>query len=739
MEVSYFFSVLAKRKWLLFSLMLIAAVTTAFLVGLLPKKFKSSEVISSGITDFKGVRVGEQNAFVQEFEIVNKFSNLIEYMKSRQVINAVTQKLMLHDFSKDTSNKINPFRKVDWVKAKMPQNELDGYFKHLGTVLSPENTDLRLLNTAHTIEKIVGYDYETLREKLDIKRIDKSDYLTVEFTSENPELTYFVTKTYVDEFLKFYKSKKDTSENKSVVFYNNLTDSKKKYLDSLNEARYNYAKSHGVVALVEQSQAIVSQIKELESVRNEEVKKFEAYSSSANKYKELQGPYAEYAEKDYKKNIFSNEELISIRQEMKSLSDKWVNTGMKDDRIKKQIEDLRAKQDEILTSKSITSRDEQDPVVANSNQILMKNIDAQAARDGSQNTLATLNRRINDLEGKKTKLINDNAEFGKLTQQIDIAQKEYEAAFDKKNQADVIEQSGNEESPIKIIEPAVFPEKAESNKRTLISAFAGIGAGSIGVIFLFGLAYFDRSLSSRFQYSKYIDLPLLGAINKIDPPKNNSKNNSFDAFFHNDSNKHDVEYFKESLRKIRLDIESSGAQSFLFVSLKKSEGKSFLISALAYALSLKNKKILIIDTNFKNNTLSGLSTRAFVETETNEYLPQKLNQATPLNFKFDLPKVDIIGNRGSINSPSELLSGIDFDKKIIQFKKQYDYIFLEAACLSHYADARELATVVDKVIPIFDATTQFTNDDKHQVNYLSGLNGKILGSVLNKVDIKNLD
>jgi len=253
------------------------------------------------------------------------------------------------------------------------------------------------------------------------------------------------------------------------------------------------------------------------------------------------------------------------------------------------------------------------------------------------------------------------------------------------------------------------------------------------------LAYFDRSLSSRFQYSKYIDLPLLGAINKIEPPKNNSKNNSFDAFFHNDSNKHDVEYFKESLRKIRLDIESSGAQSFLFVSLKKAEGKSFLISALAYALSLKNKKVLIIDTNFKNNTLSGLSTRAFVETETDGYFPQKMNQATSLNFKFDLPKVDIIGNRGSINSPSELLSGVDFDKKVSQFKKQYDYIFLEAACLSHYSDARELASVVDKVIPIFDATTQFTKDDKHQVNYLSGLNGKILGSVLNKMDIKNLD
>ncbi len=736
MEVSYFFSVLAKRKWLLLSLMLVSALTTAFLVGLLPKKFKSSEVISSGITDFKGVRVGEQNAFVQEFEIVNKFANLVEYMKSRQVINAVTQKLMLHDFGKDTINHVTkPFRKVDWVKAKMPQNELDQYFNNLGTTLSPENTDIRLLNTARTIEKIVGYDYETLREKIDIKRVDKSDYLTVEFTSENPELTYFVTKTYVDEFLKFFKSKKDTSENKSVVFYNNLTDNKKHYLDSLSEARYKYAKNHGVVALVEQSQAIVSQIRELETVRNEEVKKFEFYSQSAKKYEQQQKPYSEYIKSEYKTSVFSGEEIISIGKQIEKLEATWVNTGMKDANIKKQIDDLKAQRTEIIKDKSINDHGEQDPARRKNDEVFLRLADAEATRDGSQSTLATINKRISELESKKTKLINDNAEFGKLTQQIDIAQKEYEAAFDKKNQADVIEQSGNEESPIKIIEPAVFPFKAEPSKRALISAFSGIGAGTLGVVFLFGLAYFDRSLSSRFQYAKYINLPLLGALNKIEP----KKNNSFDAFFHNTNNNHDIEYFKESLRKIRLDIESSGAQSFLFVSLKKSEGKSFLISSLAYSLSLKNKKVLIIDTNFKNNTLSGLSTRAFVENDSNLNVPQHLNHPTTLNFKFDLPNVDIIGNRGSINSPSELLSGVDFDKKVNQFKKQYDYIFMEAACLSQYSDARELATVVDKVIPIFDATTQFATDDKHQVQYLVGLNGKILGSVLNKVDIKNLD
>jgi polysaccharide biosynthesis transport protein len=83
MELNYFLSVLSRRKWLLLAVMLLTAATTYFAANQLPKKYKSSAVIATGILDFKGIRVGEVNPFVQEFEIEGKFSNLTEYMKSR--------------------------------------------------------------------------------------------------------------------------------------------------------------------------------------------------------------------------------------------------------------------------------------------------------------------------------------------------------------------------------------------------------------------------------------------------------------------------------------------------------------------------------------------------------------------------------------------------------------------------------------------------------------------------------
>src|SRR6185436_3674117 len=62
--------------------------------------------------------------------------------------------------------------------------------------------------------------------------------------------------------------------------------------------------------------------------------------------------------------------------------------------------------------------------------------------------------------------------------------------------------------------------------------------------------------------------------------------------------------FRESIRKLRYEIERSGKKVFLFTSTKKGQGKTTLIMALSYSMSLSKKKVLIVDTNFCNNDLT---------------------------------------------------------------------------------------------------------------------------------------
>jgi predicted GTPase len=49
-----------------------------------------------------------------------------------------------------------------------------------------------------------------------------------------------------------------------------------------------------------------------------------------------------------------------------------------------------------------------------------------------------------------------------------------------------------------------------------------------------------------------------------------------------------------------------------------------------------------------------------------------------------------------------------------------------------------LIDYVDKVIAVFDANTNLNHLDKESINYLKSMKEKMLGAILNKVQLKDL-
>ena len=105
----------------------------------------------------------------------------------------------------------------------------------------------------------------------------------------------------------------------------------------------------------------------------------------------------------------------------------------------------------------------------------------------------------------------------------------------------------------------------------------------------------------------------------------------------------------------------------------------------------------------------------------------------------NLDNVDIIGNRGTSHSPSEFFAGRDFQNFINDLKDNYDYIFMEGASLNKYSDTRELVKFADKVVAVFSAESEIKDVDKESIDHLLSTEDKFLGSILNKIDIKNMN
>lgn len=98
-----------------------------------------------------------------------------------------------------------------------------------------------------------------------------------------------------------------------------------------------------------------------------------------------------------------------------------------------------------------------------------------------------------------------------------------------------------------------------------------------------------------------------------------------------------------------------------------------------------------------------------------------------------------IGSEGGDYTPSEVLPKDNILHHLKSLTKEFDYIFLEGPPLNDFSDSKELTQYVEGVIAVFSATDAIKQIDKQSINFFKDLNGKFCGSILNMVDLKNVN
>jgi len=193
--------------------------------------------------------------------------------------------------------------------------------------------------------------------------------------------------------------------------------------------------------------------------------------------------------------------------------------------------------------------------------------------------------------------------------------------------------------------------------------------------------------------------------------------------------------FRELLRKLRFEVENSNKSIFLFTSTEPQQGKTTLVQALAYSLSLSNKRVLIIDTNFCNNDLTvQLDAKPTLETFSMEPHEVSIERVREIVTTYSVEGIEVIGCKGGDYTPSEILPRNHLLNYLPQLKSYYDFVLLEGAPLNDYTDSKELVNYVEGVIAIFSSRLSVKQNDKESIQFLEHMNGKLLGAVLNNVN-----
>jgi succinoglycan biosynthesis transport protein ExoP len=752
MDLVHIFRILLKRLWLLITVPLITAGIAYMLLSDSEEYYSSTTQVATGITIREKVQLNEERFSPWEADL--KFNNLIQTFQSPVVVGLLSYRLILHDLESP-----------DAFRTLAQNEEFPKYFtkkdlQEAAVVFRQKLENMEVLNAFNDQDrklidllKFYGYDYNTLTEGVGIERVKNTDYIDITYLSENPQLSAFVVNTFVDEFRRYHDVMHGQRSGQSVEFFATLVDEKRKSLDEKRELLRSYLADSKVLNANLEGDSKVSQIANLEREKQDEQSK-------------LMGLELTLRDINKQLNYFKsdgagsarNTKIVELQNRLDRLNSRFIGSNMKNQQLRDSIDAVRNQIKEESARAEFGLYGSQDKIITleeNKNQTLLE-IDVSRGRIRSiEGQLGMLNAIKSDFADKKSTI-------AELEREVELASNEYTSAQEKLNAAKnvALVDTGNIHQVI-YGQPAIEPEPS---KNWIFITMAGLVSLFLSLVVVLVIEYVDLSIRTPQNFENQTRLPVAGTLNQI----NASKLDLYDLF-HNTHKEESLETFKHLLRKLRYELEESGKQVFLFTSTKQNEGKSFVIMTLAYSLSLLHKRVLIIDTNFKHNTLTQsllakpqntkllngyMANGKLLLTEGNAAKKEGSTAAAAAtadaateteesdHYSFISPthhtNIDIIGSHVTIASPAEILSGKGFSSLMGELKHHYDYIFLEGASLNDYSDTKELIRYAEKVIAVFSAQSVLKQLDKESIRYLKELNGNLMGAIVNKVEHKNL-
>jgi len=733
MDLLYLLYSLLRKKWIIVGCTLLGVAAGFGFTFLKKKQYVAFAQYSTGFTMEKKVKLSE-NDNLNFYEIDLRFNNVIETFKSAKVLGMLSYKLMLHDLEDK-----RPFRQLSDDKK---QNEA---YKNINIekvkqTLRRKVDNIDLVSPYDPEEKKVfdlislyGYDGETLFNSLQFDRVGRTDFINIFFKSENPELSAFVVNTIGEQFIRFFNS-----------IYGIRTQDAKVKLDSLAKEKYDlmmrkteqlraFKDSVGPPSLSERASQAMTTVTTLTSDYQKELAK-------------LNGLRAELRSVDEQLRLLNIPVSGSVNNNAEIMKLRNTNAELEKDKVGKSDEEKRQIQVKIDAN-------------------AQKMIDL--GKGNSPNALKTQEKnseKRDQLVSKKTDLIEQIIASERNVKLFEDEKDKYVAMINLGGGSDVVQQSieneletltkeynqlrnslqgtldlnVNPENNIKPVLPGQPPINPEPTRRLLFMGIAGVLMAFLSSFIILLLEFMDTSYKTPSIFTRASKLKTLSIINRVDF-KEKPLTDYFHTNGHTERGKEET-IFVENLRKLRYELEQSGKKIFLVTSTRPNEGKTTIIEALANSFSLSKKKVLLIDANFSNNTL----TDKFAAKPALEQF--SVNGTASAHEKFiniasqtPIPFTDIVGCKEGNYTPSEVLPKNNLLENLKSMTGEYDFVFIEGAALNTHADSKELSKYAEGIISVFSARSSLRPTDKESIEYLKSTGNKFTGAVFNQVEPENMD
>ncbi len=196
----------------------------------------------------------------------------------------------------------------------------------------------------------------------------------------------------------------------------------------------------------------------------------------------------------------------------------------------------------------------------------------------------------------------------------------------------------------------------------------------------------------------------------------------------------------ESYRRCRTNIKLSGSdgsvRTLLISSGAAGDGKTSVAVNLAATFVAENKKVLLIDANFRRPDLQTIFPKPAEDEQVRQSEFGLSSLLMGLCSYEDAKRSDVIEGLDIIDSgplpsnPAELLGSYRMEQLIKDRRKNYDYIIVDSPPVLLVSDAKVLAKIVDGTVLVFNAAATRRGAAQRTIHELQAIDARIVGCVL---------
>lgn len=566
-----------------------------------------------------------------------------------------------------------------------------------------------------TEEEILAKTVDTFWEAVSISPVRKTQLVKVSVDSESAEMARVAANAMAQQFIESQLDAKVEVTQQAAGWLSHRLGGLKAKLEASERKLQQYREDNDLVD-VEGVDTLVA--KEIDQIT-------EALVEARARRLELQGTYEQlqslgalnYDNLSSLPSIISNPVVVNLR-------DAETQAELKVSELKKRYgplhpkmiaaeSDLEAVRESVLTQmKRIATSIESNYLVAQS-----KENSLEKALRNSKSDVRNLNRTEFTLS--------------EYQREVRTNRQLYEAFFNRVSETSA---TGDlQTANARVVDPAIKPVVPVKPNKKLIVLLALVVSGMFGVALAFLLDILDSTIKNLDDVERKLDVPMLGLLPLVGKKQDAGDAEQMVRAFVGEG----MDGFRESVRTLRTGLTLASmeqpASVILVTSSVPSEGKTTTSTNIAEAFG-QMEKTLLIDCDMRRPSVAkklGLAPNVPGLSNAVAY-PDMLDECIQSRPELG---IDVISAGPIPPNPLELLGSKNFRDILDTLRGRYQRIIIDSAPMQAVSDALYLSTLVDGVVYVVKADATKDKLAQDGLGKLDNNNARVLGVVLNQVNI----